>query len=68
MVIIYINILVREVFGMCCNFKDLFLLVFIVKLFGYIFVMSFFVILGLICFLILKRRCGSLFGKLMIVL
>lgn len=37
-------------------FKDVFLLVFIVKLFGYIMGISFFIILGLDCLFLCKRR------------
>lgn len=37
-------------------FKDVFLLVFIVKLFGYILGISFFIILGLVCLFLCKRR------------
>lgn len=67
MATIYINTSAREVLGTRCNSKDSLLSASIVKSLGYTLAMSFLVILGLICLLILKRRRGSLSGKSMTV-
>lgn len=67
MATIYINTSAREVLGTRCNSKDSLLSASIVKSLGYTLAMSFLVILGLICLLILRRRRGSLSDKSMTV-
>lgn len=60
--LIYVGIIVV---GINFNIIDVFWLVFVVKIFGCIFGVSFLVNMGLVCFFIFKRRWESILGKLM---